>query len=279
VSTLAWLGDGSGLLYNGSVHDHADLWTMRAGGEAQRRLTNTGELISAPAWSSDGTQLAYGSSALKGGLCGYCGGSIALAGPDGRKRALVPGSTPGQESEDTNAAWSPSGTQLAVSNAFNGGVWVVGLDGSGRAQIAPDGSGAPAWSPDGTTVAYASSFGGGVIFGVDPTGAKRRRLLPASSLKARSLAWSPDGRQLAFSTAHAIYVGAADGSAPPVLVTSATAPGRVSFSPDGQWLAFAAQTGTVHPYSAIYTVAVDGSRLRQLTTGPFDSADPAWRPA
>ena len=93
------------------------------------------------------------------------------------------------------------------------------------------------------------------------------------------MAWSPSGRELAFSTGTGVYVAAADGSGTPRLVARAQTPGRPSFSPDGLWLVFAAQAGTVHPYRAIYEVAADGSGLRRLTRGPFDSSDPAWRPA
>jgi tricorn protease len=50
------------------------------------------------------------------------------------------------------------------------------------------------------------------------------------------------------------------------------------FSPDGAWIAFTADAGTAHPYSAIFIAGVDGSGVRRLTKGPFDSFDPAWRP-
>jgi Tol biopolymer transport system component len=281
VLVTAWLGDGSRLLANVSTRDHADLWAMNTDGSAQRRLTNTGERIGEPAWSADGATLAYSVAPFSGGLCGYCGGSVALAGPDGDKLSLVPGANPNQESSEGSPAWSPSGAQLAVTNDFNAGVYVTALDGSGLVQIAPDASASPAWSPDGTTVAYVDSFSGGAIWGVDPTGANPRRLLPASTLKAFALAWSPDGKLLAFSTSTGIFVAPADGSGAPQQVVAskgAVTHGRLSFSPDGNWIAFSTRAGTTHPYSAIAIVRVDGTGLRQLTTGPFDSSDPAWRP-
>jgi Tol biopolymer transport system component len=276
---LAWLGDGSRLLYGGSTRDHSDLWAMAADGSGQHRLTSNGHAISSPAWSADGTKLAYATAGFTGGLCGYCGGSVGVADAEGHQLSLVPGAIAGQESADGTPAWSPSGAQLAVTNDYNAGVYAVGLDGSGRTRLAPDAAGSPAWSPDGTTVAYVANFGGGAIWEVDPSGANPRPLL-APSLKAFSLAWSPDGKQLAFSTATGVYVAAVDGSSPPLQVAAAKTPGRPSFSPDGQWLAFAAQTGgSVHPYSAIYVVGADGSALQQLTTGPLNSAEPAWQPA
>jgi Tol biopolymer transport system component len=275
---LAWLGDGSRLLVDTSVRDHADLWTMNADGSAQRRLTNTGERIGEPAWSADGARLAYDDAPFTGGNCGYCGGDVVVADAAGRKAFAVPGAQPGSESADTAPSWAPDGTRLAVSNAFNGGVFVVGLDGSGRAQVAPDAATAGAWSPDGATIAYVDNVGGGTIWGVDPAGANRRRLLPRSRLRVTSVAWSRDGRQLAFSTSTGVYVSPSDGSGAPLRVATAVTPGRPAFSPDGTQLAFAAQAGTVHPYRAIFVVHSDGSRLQQVTKGPYDSLDPAWRP-
>jgi Tol biopolymer transport system component len=276
---LAWLGDGSRLLSASSVRAHADLWTMRADGGGLRRLTSTGARISQPAWSVDGSKLAYVSAPYSGGLCGYCGGGIVIADPAAHKLSLVPGATPGSASDDGNASWSPSGTQLAVSSVYTGGVVVVGVDGSGRTELVPsDTAASPAWSPDGATIAYTSYEGGGV-WGVGPTGADRRRLLPPAKKHATSVAWSPDGRLLAFTTTAGVYVSASDGSGTPRQVAAAVGPGRPSFSPDGAWLAFAAQAGTLHPHIAIYTVGVDGAGLKQITTDPHDSSDPAWRPA
>ena len=108
IFTTAWLGDGSRLLANVFTRDHADLWAMNADGGAQRRLTNTGERIGEPAWSPDGATLAYSAAPFSGGLCGYCGGSVALADPSGGKLSLVPGPN-GSESEDTSPSWSPAG--------------------------------------------------------------------------------------------------------------------------------------------------------------------------
>jgi Tol biopolymer transport system component len=281
IFTLAWLGDGSRLLSNVGTRDHADLWTMNADGATQSRLTATGDRIGEPAWSSDGTRLAYDDASFSGGNCGYCGGSVAIAAANGRKLALVPGESAGEQSSEGSPTWSPSGTQLAVSDDFSGGVYVTGLDGSGRAQIAQDPALAPAWSPDGGTVAYIDASSGS-IWGVAPTGGAARRLLPASKLKALSVAWSPDGGLLAFSTTTGIFVAPADGSGVPrriAAIRGSPNHARISFSPDGQWIAFPMLAGSVHPYTAISVVAIDGSGLRQLTKGPFDSFDPAWRPA
>ena len=71
----------------------------------------------------------------------------------------------------------------------------------------------------------------------------------------------------------------ADGASAPVTVAPATHAGRAAFSPDGRRVAYAAdaQSGA-HAYRAIFVANVDGTGRRQLTRGPYDSSDPAWRP-
>ena len=129
----------------------------------------------------------------------------------------------------------------------------------------------------GGTIAFVD-LDDGTVWGSDPNGANRHRLLPAAIHGVRWLAWSPDGKRLAFSTDNGISVAAPDAVDPGRAVVSAELPGRASFSPDGSEIAYAAEAGSAHPYRAVFVVGLDGAGRRQLTTGPYDSGDPAWRP-
>jgi Tol biopolymer transport system component len=262
VSGLGWLGDGSALLYNGSTPASAELWTMRGDGGGQRRLG--GSAVAAPAWSRDGTRLAYASGSATDGS------RIVVADARGRKLAALAGANDGHPS------WSPDATRIAVDDLVAAGVFVIDVKSGRRTGLAVDGV-SPAWSPDGDTVAFVD-IDDRTVWGATPTGADRRRLLPASVGKVTSLAWSPDGKRLAFSTPTGVYVAAADPLSVPKLVIAARNPGRPSFAPDGQRLAFAADAGSAHRYRSVSVVGVDGSGRKQLTTGPHDSTDPAWRP-
>lgn len=101
--------------------------------------------------------------------------------------------------------------------------------------------------------------------------------------------WSPDGTQIVFASRRSgssdIYIMSADGSSPPVQLT--TDPDRSTrqlppndknptWSPDGQWIAFASDRDRNWE---IYKIKVDGTELTNLTNNP-DSADdfPGWSP-
>jgi Tol biopolymer transport system component len=242
---------------------------MRADGSVQRRLAGGDWPIAAPAWSPGGRKLAYSSNGA------FANGSIVIADARGSKLSVLPGMTPGEHSEDGSPSWSPDARKLAVADATAGGVTVLDVAGGRRTDVAVDGV-APAWSPGGGTIAFVD-LDDGTVWGSDPNGANRRRLLPAAIHGVRWLAWSPDGKRLAFSTDNGISIAAPDAVDPGRPVVSAALPGRPSFSPDGREIAYAAETGSAHPYRAVFVVGLDGAGRRQLTTGPYDSSDPAWR--
>ena len=268
ASGLAWLGDGSALLYNGSTPSRTELWAMGPTASAQRRLG--GSAVAAPAWNRDGTKLAYATGAPAGGS------GIVVADAAGRKLDVIAGAA-GESANDGNPSWSPDGSRIAVDDVVAAGAFVLDVKTGRRTGLAVDGV-SPAWSPDGATVAFVD-IDDRTVWGATPSGADRRRLLPASVRNVRSIAWSPDGKRLAFSTGTGIYVAVPAALGSPKLVVAARNPGRPSFSPDGRRIAFAADAGTVHRYRSVYVVGVDGSGRRQLTQGPHDSTDPAWRPA
>ena len=107
ASGLGWLGDGSALLYNGSTPARSELWAMGADGDGQRRLG--GSAVAAPAWSRDGTRLAYAAGDPAGGS------GIVLADAAGRKLGVIGGAA-GQGANDGNPSWSPDGSRIAVDD-------------------------------------------------------------------------------------------------------------------------------------------------------------------
>ena len=150
---------------------------------------------------------------------------------------------------------------------------------------------APALSPDGGTIAYLSEGPSPFIdlYLADVErgriqhrliGSTRRSDVESLRYLSSAGAWSPDGRYLAIAVQHA---GADD------LIVFDVRRGREhrrirlaldgvtmpSWSPDGTRIAFSGMRGG---FSDLYTVAADGSGLRQLTDDRFADLHPAWSP-
>jgi WD40 repeat protein len=269
-SQLAWTADGR-LLYLWGARARFDLWAVHADGTGLRRLTFSGQSVTQPAATLDGTRLAYTSASYEGGLCGYCDTSVSVADADGRNAAVVPGAVAGQVSGDSRPSFSPDGTRLVVSTGFSGEVNTVNVDGSDRTPLATDALEA-AWSPTGAWIAYSEH---GQIVLATPAGADAHAIATVPDLAG--LAWSPDGRSLAYGTRSGIFVVPADGSAAPARLVAGPA-GDPSYAPDGSAIVFSAAFGHgVLAQGDLEVVAVDGSGLHRIAASPFDDGEPVWR--
>jgi len=115
-------------------------------------------------------------------------------------------------------------------------------------------------------------------------GAERSALLPApdAELFHQDVAWSPDGKWIAFSECAgcsdfkpekwSVSVIAADGTQRRTLLTNAL---FVSWSPDGRRLAVgSSRDGNWE----IYSIDADGTNLKRLTDHPAKDQHPAWSP-
>lgn len=86
---------------------------------------------------------------------------------------------------------------------------------------------------------------------------------------------APDGRRIVFDL-HGILFGVRRRGGPATALTDVELePSRPVWSPRGDRIAFQAYAdGNFH----VWTMAPDGSHLRQVTDGPFDDREPTWAP-
>ena len=159
---------------------------------ALERLTNDTASDYSPAWSPDGTEIAFESR--RDGFY-----EIYVMDADGSNQTRLTNNTVLDESP----AWSPDGTKIAFVSLtapfFD--IHVMDADGANRTRLTNDtvpfGSGAPAWSPDGTKIAFSSYRDDSVdIYVMDADGSNRTRLTHNGGYWG--LAWSPDGTKIAF---------------------------------------------------------------------------------
>ena len=102
---------------------------------------------------------------------------------------------------EVSPSLSPDGQVVAFTRIVNRKphVWTQRTSGQIATDLTPDcadGSAWPAFSPDGNTIAYSSRCGGSGIFVVGASGESARRLTSFGD----NPAWSPDGREIVFST-------------------------------------------------------------------------------
>jgi len=174
----------------------------------------------------------------------------------------------------SHLAWSPSGDRLAVTGvrrqAQQAGVYVFRPDGSDLVQVAEDWH-PTAWSPDGSRLA----LGGDGIYLADAEGWSKKVSDSATAWET-SLAWSPDGRCLAFAAAGpawedppSIRVLDVETGWEVFLAGNATHP---VWSPDGSRIAFI-RGGN------LWVMNPDGSEQIRLTNPwqPF-LQEPFWLP-
>ena len=197
-----------------------------------------------PSLSPDGSAVAY-SSDKNGGFEIY----VKTLAAGGREIQLT-----SDGNENLQPAWSPDGTQIAFFSRKKGGIWMIPALG-GTARRLTEFGGKPAWSPDGSRIVFQSVG----ILDYSPTGLAIT--LPSSTLwmvDARGGAptqltqpgnpngghgaptWSPDGKQIAFSSVSAslqeIWTIPANGGTPQRLVAGGVY--DPVFGPGGRYLYF-----------------------------------------
>ena len=282
-----WSPDGRTILVNrwGSVVGDgmtrqalSELWAVSIQGElsagsGHSPVTQLSDNAVQPAYTPDGRRLAY----------------LSFAG-EGRWEARVLDLASGEEETHSTADWRMPPAWVDESMAFGraGRVWLShDAHGQGPAPMPADLPTLPAGahvrlSAGGKSLAWSD----GIHLWVQPGPGVPPRLL-ASGTQVLELAWSPDGRRLA-------YLVAAEDLSPALWVADVTrenAPTRLaqgslelwsrpSWSPDGQRLAFSrAPIGTeTASASDVWLVDADGTDLRPLLRNDLEESNPTWSP-
>ncbi|HEY3210808.1 MAG TPA: hypothetical protein VGL18_13655 [Actinomycetota bacterium] len=262
-----------------------DIWVVNADGSGLQRLTTNPANDFDPAWSPDGSKIAFRSE--RDG-----NNEVYVMEADGSRQRDVSR----HRADDWGPTWSPDGRVLwncARGLGIGFRACVRNPDGS-RLNVLPADIYVEyqAWSPDGTRIAFMSQEPGAsgndpdyniYVMNADGTGIRRLTETPGSD---GFPSWSLDGSKIAFSSTrddcansdradcrttgdigpfHSLYVMNADGSDQHRLTDRFAQ--FVDWSPDGSYLVFAPGLNIIRP---------DGSGLTSLHVGVAEPEFPDW---
>lgn len=243
-------------------------------GQNQHVALSSPEPIISPAWSPDGTKVAYVSFERQKPI-------VYIHDLPTGNRVIVSNA----KGSNSAPAWSPDGRTLAVALSLTGNtqVYLLNANGTGLRRVSSSNGidTEPQFSPDGQSIYFTSDRGGQPqiykmsVQGEAVGGAQRVTFHGNFNTSPRV---SPDGKMLAYISriggAFKLYVqdlstGDATG------LTDTVRDESPSFAANGQYILYATEVGG---RGVLAAVSVDGSSRQVLSVSGGNVTQPSWGP-
>jgi TolB protein len=200
ASSLSFSPDGTKLLFHARIEENTEICSVNVDGSGFANLSQNPSRDMAPAYSPDGTRIAFAASRASGTSTF----EIYVMNADGSDPRLVFG----DRAISSAPTWAPDGKTIVFANDREGGrignfeLFSVSVDGGPERRLTdrPRYDVDPAFSPDGRRIAFVSNTDGNAeiyVMNADGSGILR---LTRDSGNDFYPHWSPDGATLIFAS-------------------------------------------------------------------------------